>query len=148
MVFLWSLSDNKFPQVSRILLSILADLNNTIVWRFSAHHPIFNSSRPFTIPLGIVPSAPTKIGITVTFTLYRLFSSLVKFKCLSPLSFSLTFAVWSAKMAKYAIRQFLFYLFLFFFFFFFCQSLSLVFWLGLCDLFVSQNSREFHASHY
>ena len=32
MVFHWSLSDSKFPQVSRTLLSILADLNNAVVW--------------------------------------------------------------------------------------------------------------------
>ena len=32
MVSRWSLSDNKSPQVSRILLSILADLNNAVVW--------------------------------------------------------------------------------------------------------------------
>ena len=32
MVSHWSLRDNKSPQVSRTLLSILADLNNTVVW--------------------------------------------------------------------------------------------------------------------
>ena len=31
MVFHWSLSDRKWPQVSRILLSILTDLNNAVV---------------------------------------------------------------------------------------------------------------------
>ena len=32
MVFHWSLSDNKSPQVSRTLLGIPADLSNAIVW--------------------------------------------------------------------------------------------------------------------
>ena len=36
MVFHWSLSDSKSPQVSRILLSILAILNNVLVWMVSA----------------------------------------------------------------------------------------------------------------
>ena len=31
MVFYKSLSDSKFPQVSRTLLSILVDLNNAVV---------------------------------------------------------------------------------------------------------------------
>ena len=30
--FHWFLSDSEFPQVSRTLLSILADLNNAVVW--------------------------------------------------------------------------------------------------------------------
>ena len=32
MVSNWSLSDSKYPQVSRTLLSILTDLNNVIVF--------------------------------------------------------------------------------------------------------------------
>ena len=32
MVFHKSLSDSKSPQVSRTLLSILADLNNAVIW--------------------------------------------------------------------------------------------------------------------
>ena len=35
MVFHWSLSDNKFPQVSTTLLGILAVLNNVVVWMVS-----------------------------------------------------------------------------------------------------------------
>ena len=35
MVFHWSLSDSKSPQVSRTFSSILADLNNAVVWIFS-----------------------------------------------------------------------------------------------------------------
>ena len=39
MVFHWSLSDSKFPQVSRTLLSILAVLNNAVVWMVSTRPP-------------------------------------------------------------------------------------------------------------
>ena len=44
--FHWSLSDSKSPQVSRIVLSIRADLNNTVVWMESPHPPISNSCSP------------------------------------------------------------------------------------------------------
>ena len=32
MVFHWSLSDCKYPQVSRTLLSILVDFSNAVIW--------------------------------------------------------------------------------------------------------------------
>ena len=35
MVFHCSLSDSKSPQISRTLLSILADLNNVVIWMVS-----------------------------------------------------------------------------------------------------------------
>ena len=41
----WSFtSDSKSPQVFRNLFSILAGLNNAVVWMVSAHPPIFKSS--------------------------------------------------------------------------------------------------------
>ena len=43
MVFHWSLSDNKSPQVSRTLLSILADLKNAVVWMVPTSPPILVS---------------------------------------------------------------------------------------------------------
>ena len=51
MVFHWSLRDNKTPKVSKTLLSILADLNNAVVWMVTTRALISNSSRPFTNPL-------------------------------------------------------------------------------------------------
>ena len=51
MVFHWSLSDSKSPQVSRTLLSILAVLNNVVVWMVSTRSPTSKSSRPFNNPL-------------------------------------------------------------------------------------------------
>ena len=67
MVYLWSLSDNKSSQVSRTLLSIMADLDNAVVWIVSAHPLISKSSCPFTNSLVTVQRAPITIGITVTF---------------------------------------------------------------------------------
>ena len=56
--FLTSLSDRKFLQVSRTILSILADLNNAVVWNISTRPLIFMSSSPCTNPLMTVPRAP------------------------------------------------------------------------------------------
>ena len=44
MVFLWSLSDSKSPQVSGTLLNILVDLNNAVVSMVSICPPISNFS--------------------------------------------------------------------------------------------------------
>ena len=67
MVFHWSLSDSKSPQVSRTLLSILAVFNNAVVWMVSTRPPTSKSSRPFDNPFVTVPKAPITIGIIVTF---------------------------------------------------------------------------------
>ena len=66
MVFHWSLSDSKFPQVSRTLLSILAVLNSVVVWMVSTSPPTSKSSSPFSNPLVTVPNAPITISIIVT----------------------------------------------------------------------------------
>ena len=52
MVFPWSLSDSKSPQVSWTHLSILADPNNAVVWTVSTRPVIFKSSSPCTNPFG------------------------------------------------------------------------------------------------
>ena len=54
MVFHWSFSDNKSPQVSRTLLSILAVFNNAVVWMVSTCPPTSKSSSPFNSPLVII----------------------------------------------------------------------------------------------
>ena len=77
MVFQKSLIDNKSLQVSRILPSILADFNNAVVWMISICVLIANSSSPYTNPMVTVPSAPSTIGITVTF----MFHSFCLFFC-------------------------------------------------------------------
>ena len=75
MVFYWSLSDSKSPQVSRIFLTILADLSNAVFWTVSTSPAIFNSSTPATNHLVTVPKAPITIGIIIAFMLYSLFNS-------------------------------------------------------------------------
>ena len=73
MVFHWSLSDSKSPQDSRTLLSILAVLNNAVVWMVSIRPPTSKSFGPFNNPLVIVPKAPITIGVTVTFIFHSFF---------------------------------------------------------------------------
>ena len=50
-----SQSDSKFSQVSRTLLSILAGVNNAVVWMVSTCLLISKSLSPFINPLEIVP---------------------------------------------------------------------------------------------
>ena len=65
MVFHWSLSDNKSPKVSGTLLSILAVLNNVVVWMVSTRPVISKSSSLFNNPLLTVPKAPITTGFII-----------------------------------------------------------------------------------
>ena len=78
MVSHWSLSDSKSPQVSGTLLSILAVLNNAVIWMVSPSPLTSKSSRPFNNPLVAVSRAPITIGTIVTFILHSFFSSLAR----------------------------------------------------------------------
>ena len=91
MVFHWSLSDSKSPQVSRILLRILVVLNNVVVWMVSTRPPTSKSSNPFCNPLVTVPNVPITIGIIVTCMFHRFFNSLVRSRYLSFFSHSFRF---------------------------------------------------------
>ena len=64
MVFDWSLTDSKSPQIPTIPLGILANHNNSVVWMVSTRPPISNSSWALTKPLDIFPSAPITMDIT------------------------------------------------------------------------------------
>ena len=108
MVFHWSLSDSKSPQVSRTLLSILAVLNNTVVWMVSTRPPTSKSSSTFSNPLVTVPNAPITIGIIVTCMFHSFLSSLARSRYLSH---SFSFILWSAGTAKSTILQVLFFFF-------------------------------------
>ena len=112
MVFHWSLSDSKSPQISRTLLSILAVLNNAVVWMVSTHPPTSKSSSPFSNSLVTVPKAPIAIGIIVTSMFHSFFSSLAKSRYLSFFSHSFSFILWSGGTAKSTILQVLFFFFL------------------------------------
>ena len=73
MVFQWSLSNSKSPQVSRTHLRILAVLSNAVVWIVSTRPPISKSSRPFNNPLVIMPNASITIGTIVSLMFHSFF---------------------------------------------------------------------------
>ena len=110
MVFQWSLSDSKSPQVSRTLLSILAVLNNVVVWMVSTRPPASKSSISFSNPLVTVPNAPITIGIIVTCMFHSFFNSLARSRYLSIFSHSFSFILCLAGTAKSTILQVLFFL--------------------------------------
>ena len=83
MVFHRTLSDNKFPQVFRTLLSFLAVLNNTVFWMVSTRPPTSKASSPVDNPLVTEPKAPIPIGIIVTFMLHSFFNYLARSRYLS-----------------------------------------------------------------
>ena len=110
MVFHWSLSDSKSPQVSRTRLSILAVLSNAVVWIVSTRPPTSKSSRPLNNPLVTVPNSPITIGTIVTFMFHSFFSSIARSRYLSFFSLSFRFILLSAGTAKSTILQILFLL--------------------------------------
>ena len=112
MFFHWSLSNSKSPQVSRTLLSILAVLNNAVVWMVSTRLPTSKSSSPFSNPLVTVPKAPITIGIIVTCMFHSFFNSLARSRYLFFFSHSFSFILWSAGTAKSTILQVHFFFFL------------------------------------
>ena len=108
MVFHWSLSDRKSPQVSRTLLSILAVLNNVVVWMVSIRTPTSKYSSLFNNPLVTVPNAPITIGIIVTCMFHSFFNSVARSRYLSFFSHSFSFILWSAETAKSTIYNYYF----------------------------------------
>ena len=130
MVFHWSLSDNKSPQISRTLLIILTVLKNAVVWMVSTRPPISKSSSPFINPLVTVTKAPITIAIIVTFMFHSFFNSLVRSRYLSFFSLSFSFILWSAGTAKFTILQVLFFVVVVDYY---------KVWLRLGDPFVSQS---------
>ena len=110
MVFQWTLSDSKSPQVSMTLLSILAVLNNAVAWMVSTRPPTSKSSSPFNNPLVTVPKAQITMGIIVTFIFHSFFNSLARLRYLSFFLRSFNFILWSAETAKSTILQILFLL--------------------------------------
>ena len=124
MVFHWSLSDSKSPQVSMTLLSILAVLNKAIVWMVSTHPLTSKSSSLFNNPLFIAPKASIPIGTIVTFMYHSFcffFNSLSRSRYLPFYSHSFSFILWSAGTTKSTILQILL-------FFFYWLLLGLVLW--------------------
>ena len=110
MVFHWSLSDGKSPQVSRTRLRILVVLSNAVIWIVSTRPPTSKSSWPFNNPLVIVPKALITIGPIATFMFHSLFNSLARSRYLSFFAHSFIFILWSAGIAKSKILQVLLFL--------------------------------------
>ena len=71
IVFKWSLSDRNSSQISRNILSILADFNNTSFLMFSTYPIISKFSSPCTNLLRIVSCEPIAIDNTVTFMFFN-----------------------------------------------------------------------------
>ena len=109
MVFHWSLSDCKSPQVSRTRLSILAVLSTADVWIVSTRPPTSKFSRLFNNPLVIVPNAPITIGTIVTLMFHSFFDFLSMSMYLSFFSLSFRFILWSTGTAKSTILQIFFF---------------------------------------
>ena len=118
IVFHWSLSDSKYPQVFRTLLRILTDFHNAVVWMVSTRPLISKFSSPLINPLVTVLRAPIIIDINVTFIFHIFFSSLVRSRYSSFFSLSFNFTLWSAGTEKSTILQVLCFFSFFFFFFF------------------------------
>ena len=112
MVVHWSLSDSKSPEDSRTLLSILAVLNNAVVWMVSTRPLISKSSSLFNNPLVTVPKASIPIGIIVIFMFHSCFNSLAKSRYLSFFSLSFSFILWLAETARSTVLQVLFFWFI------------------------------------
>ena len=108
MVTHWSLNDSKSLQVSRTLRSILADFNIAVVWMVSTM-----STGLYTYIFFTVPSAPIKIGITVTVKFHRFFITLARSSYLAFFLLSFNFIHWSVGTAH---SQFCWFPFFFFFF--------------------------------
>ena len=109
----FSLSDSKSPQVSRTLLSILANLSNAVVWMVSIRLLISDSTRPFSRLLKTVSNALDKISISLTFLFLCFFCSLVRSNYLFILSLSFIFTMQSAGIAKSRRRQIVFFFYQF-----------------------------------
>ena len=131
MVFYWSLSDSESLQVSRTLLSILVDLNDTVVWIASSSSFISNSSSPFINPLVTVPRATITTGVNVTFKFHSFFQfpNKVEVFILLFTIFQFYFVV-SRNSKVHNFASSLFFL------------VGLVVWLRLSDPFVCQNPRR------
>ena len=74
VAFHWSLSNSKFPHFSLTLLR-MADLNKVVVWMVLILLQAQTVPVPVSNNLGIVPSAPTNMAITVTHILCNFYFS-------------------------------------------------------------------------
>ena len=69
MIFHWCLKEMSL-QISWTL-RILADPSNAVVWKVSAHPPIFNHLNTLTKPLATAPNTPILVTVTTAFTFHN-----------------------------------------------------------------------------
>ena len=110
MVFHLSLSDSNFTLFSRNLLSILAILNNAVVWMVSTGPPNSKSSRLFNNHLVTVQKAPITIGIIVILMFHFFFNSQARSRYSSFFSDSFSFILWSAGQHSRQFCKFSFFI--------------------------------------
>ena len=103
MMMMMIIANLLFMQVSRTVLSFLADLN-AIAWRVSIRPLITKSSSPCTNPLVSVPSAPITIDFTVNFLFHSFFSFQARSIYWSLFSLSFSFTLWTAGTTNFTIR--------------------------------------------
>ena len=140
MTFYKSMSDSKSPWVFRTLLSILAVINNAVVWMVSTRSPTSKSSSPFSNPLVTVPKVTFTVGIIVTCMFHSFFNSLARSRYLSFFSHSFSFILWSVGTAKLTSLHA-----------FFCCCwllLGLVFWSVLGDPSVCQSPMKVYVCYF
>ena len=99
IVFTCSLSDINSPQVSRTLLSILAVLNNAVVWMVFTPPPTSKSYNLINNHFVTLPKAPIPIGIIITFMFHSFSQFPSKIEALSFFFLSFSFILWSARTA-------------------------------------------------
>ena len=142
MVFHWSLSDSKSPQVSMTLLSILAVLNNVVLWMVSTRLPTSKTPSPFNNPLVTLLEAPIIVDIILTFMFQSFFHSF--FKVEVPILLFTFFQFYYVISRDSKVDNFVNSLL-----FFFCWLLfGLIFWPRLGDLFVCQSTIGVYVCHY
>ena len=137
MLSLWSLSDSKSPQVSRTLLSILADLSNAVVWIVSTCLLISKFSSPLYQSFGNCTKSANYNWYHRHFhvqVFFFQFSSKVQILILLFTLFQFYSGV--SRLCKVLNSASSFFSFFFFFFLF-----GLVVWSILGDPFVCQNPR-------
>ena len=112
--FHWSLSENKSPQISRTLLSILTDRNNAVVCIVSAFPIIFKSFSPFIIPFRIIPSAWISICPPPSCSVFCSFKGRSRYLSRYFLGFLLffyvNFTLWNTKTVRLTIQQVLIFM--------------------------------------
>ena len=137
MVFHWSLRGSKSSQISRTLLSILANFRCAAVWIVSILPLISSSPRRFSRLFGTISRASTTIGITVTFMFYSFFVSLAMSRGLLSFSPSFSFTLWFIRMTNYTKWKFLLFL-----------LIGLIFWPGLGEPLLYRSLRESYGFHF